>query len=71
MRELGLAMVRYLDEDDSAIPIEVVDELLRSACDDGLAAAAHAAASMNWAAVTSPGQVKLEQRILRSIAIAP
>ncbi len=71
MRELGLAMVRYLDDDDSAIPIEVVDELLRSACDDGLAAAAHAAASMNWAAVTSPGQVKLEQRILRSIAIAP
>ncbi len=71
MQELGVAMVHQLGEDESAIPIEIIDELLGAAGDESLAAKAHAAASMNWAGLTTPGQQTLEKRTLRSLAVAP
>ncbi len=71
MHDLGVAMVEVLGEDDSALPIEIIDELLSTAERDGLAVATHGAASMNWVGRTTPGQVTLEQRILRSVAVAP
>lgn len=70
MSDVGVAMLETLEEDDSALPIELVDELLRTAQNDGLAAATHAAAMVNWFGLTTPGQVSLERRILRAIAVA-
>lgn len=70
MADLGVAMAQHLLSNVSPLPVGVVDELLDQTADQGLLGPARAAASINWAVLTSPEEVLFDRRLLRCYAIA-
>lgn len=71
MQSLGLAMVEHLaDSGTTAIPIELIGELLDQALEQGMVAASRRAAQMNWELLTSEPEVLFERRFTRCYAIA-
>lgn len=70
MADLGVAMAQHLLSNMSPLPVGVVDELLDQTVDQGLLGPARAAATMNWAVLTSPEEVLFDRRMRRCFSIS-
>lgn len=68
-RDLAIAMVEQLTESISMLPVELVDAATALAREDGLVAVARDAATLNWAALTSPVEVDFERRLARCVSV--
>jgi AcrR family transcriptional regulator len=68
---LAVAMTAHLLDGLSPATIDAIDALVDYAESDGFANAARLAAQLNWQALTSPGEVTFERRLVRCYGAAP